>query len=69
MIIFVPLVLFSSLNNYRILGLEESRFMGFFIRISWRTGSSTDSLQATRSHPGVGGVAPAVYKAARFEKH
>lgn len=26
--IFVPLVLFSSLNNYRILALEESRSMG-----------------------------------------
>lgn len=40
MTIFVPSVLFSSLNNYRILCLEESRFMGLLVRISWRAGSS-----------------------------
>ena len=38
--IFVPSVLFSSLNNYRILCLEESRSMGLLVRISWRAGSS-----------------------------
>lgn len=40
MTIFVPSVLFSSLNNYRILCLEESRSMGLLVRINWRAGSS-----------------------------
>lgn len=52
MTISVLLVLFSSLNNYRILGLEESRCAVLLVRTNWRAGSSTDSLWAG---PGGGG--------------
>lgn len=55
MTIFVPSVLFSSLNNYRILCLEESRFMGLLVRISWRAGSSkTPSGPPNQSWGGLG---------------
>ena len=58
MTIFVLLVLFSSLNNYRILGLEESRSTVLLVRTNWRAGSSTDSLWAVESVLVVGGEGP-----------